>query len=71
WKGFAGGFVGNEGDGEVKSTHAVEWLADVYLAEKERERQDQAVKMLKLLRDRYDPVRRNYWDYRIKMAVAA
>lgn len=68
WKEFAREFVG---DGEVKSTHAVEWLADVYLAEKEKERRDEAVRMLELLRDRYDPVRRNYWDYRIKAAAAA
>ncbi|KAJ5145030.1 CAAX geranylgeranyltransferase alpha subunit [Penicillium atrosanguineum] len=44
-------------------THAVEWLADVYAEGREEE----AVQMLTLLREKYDPVRKNYWDYRIKM----
>lgn len=75
--------VGEDGEAvgyRVKSSLAVEWLADVYVeeagmvegegeqAEKEkRERKKQAVKMLNLLKEEYDPVRKNYWDYRIRM----
>jgi len=60
WEEFAGLFVK---EGEVKSTHAVEWLADVYAEGRAKE----AVDMLTMLKERYDPVRKNYWDYRIKM----
>ncbi|KAJ6104440.1 hypothetical protein N7523_010760 [Penicillium sp. IBT 18751x] len=60
WEEFAGLFVTG---GVIRSTHAVEWLADVYADGRETE----AVQMLTLLREKYDPVRKNYWDYRIKM----
>jgi protein farnesyltransferase/geranylgeranyltransferase type-1 subunit alpha len=62
WEEFVGLFVDKE-TGVVKSTHAVEWLADIYAEGREEE----AVRMLTLLREKYDPVRKNYWDYRIKM----
>jgi protein farnesyltransferase/geranylgeranyltransferase type-1 subunit alpha len=60
WEEFAGLFVQG---GEVKSSHAVEWLADVYAEGRAKE----AVGMLTMLKEKYDPVRKNYWDYRIKM----
>ncbi|PGH30547.1 protein farnesyltransferase/geranylgeranyltransferase type-1 subunit alpha [[Emmonsia] crescens] len=80
-KGFAAKFILEEieDDGavvkyQVKSSLAVEWLADVYAeeaekndAEEEKERKAEAVKMLTLLKDKYDPIRKNYWDYRIRM----
>ncbi|EEQ88584.1 CaaX farnesyltransferase alpha subunit Ram2, variant [Blastomyces dermatitidis ER-3] len=80
-KGFAAKFILEEVDSEgsvvkcqVKSSLAVEWLADVYVeeaeekdAEEEKARKAEAVRMLTLLKDKYDPIRKNYWDYRIRM----
>ncbi|KAJ5207009.1 Protein prenyltransferase alpha subunit [Penicillium cf. griseofulvum] len=60
WEEFAGGFVS---EGAVKSSHAVEWLADVFA---EAEREEEAVRMLTMLKEEFDPIRKNYWDYRIK-----
>ena len=60
-KAFAEEFadVGREDD--VRSSHALDLLADVYAEEREKER---AGKALELLARRYDPIRRNYWNYR-------
>lgn len=70
WRGFVGGFiVGNGGDGDgdgeegVKSVHALEWLGDIEALEGKK---GEAGRLYALLRDRYDPIRRNYWDYRIR-----
>ncbi|KAJ5791556.1 uncharacterized protein N7518_008567 [Penicillium psychrosexuale] len=60
WEGFAGGFVL---EGAVKSSHAVEWLADVFA---EAGGEEKAVRMLTMLKDEFDPIRKNYWDYRIR-----
>ncbi|KAL1999665.1 hypothetical protein VTN02DRAFT_4192 [Thermoascus thermophilus] len=79
WKELAGRFVTEETDSEgnvvhvhVKSSLAVEWLADVYAEEVETAgedagKQEEAVRMLTLLKEKYDPIRKNYWDYRIRM----
>ena len=72
WKEFALKFItaNDANEVEVKSTHAVEWLADVY-AEEQGQSVAEAVRMLTLLKEKYDPVRTNYWDYRIRMISAA
>jgi protein farnesyltransferase/geranylgeranyltransferase type-1 subunit alpha len=62
---FAGEFakLGNGGDGEeeVKSSHALDFLADVWAEKGEGEKADRA---LRLLGEKYDGVRRNYWEWR-------
>ncbi|KAJ5824232.1 Protein prenyltransferase alpha subunit [Penicillium robsamsonii] len=60
WEEFVDGFVS---EGAVKSSHAVEWLADVF---SETERESEAVRMWTMLKEEFDPIRKNYWDYRIR-----
>ncbi|GFF28344.1 protein farnesyltransferase/ geranylgeranyltransferase type-1 subunit alpha [Aspergillus udagawae] len=82
WKDFARRFVvekqesGQVVDVAVKSSHAIEWLADVYAEESESASSKEggaaeAVKMLTLLKEKYDPIRRNYWEYRIRQIMAS
>lgn len=61
WEGFVSGFVS---EGAVKSSHAVEWLADVFAERAGKEAE--AVRMLTMLKEKFDPIRKNYWDYRIR-----
>jgi protein farnesyltransferase/geranylgeranyltransferase type-1 subunit alpha len=60
-------------DVAVKSSHAIEWLADVYAEEDGSEEGSaaEAVKMLTLLKEKYDPIRRNYWEYRIRQITVS
>lgn len=60
-KGFAEEFADVGREDEVRSSHALDLLADVYAEEKEKER---AGKALELLAKKYDPIRKNYWNYR-------
>ncbi|KAK5173575.1 CAAX geranylgeranyltransferase alpha subunit [Saxophila tyrrhenica] len=60
-KEFAGQFAGLDG-GEVRSSHALDLMAEI-LAEEEGGR-ERAGEALDMLMETYDPVRRNYWEYR-------
>lgn len=60
-KGFASEFADLGREDEVRSSHALDFLADAFAAEKDEER---AGKALELLAKRYDPIRKNYWNYR-------
>ena len=58
-----GGELDFEGDG-VRSSHAIDWLAEIYAEQGEKEK---ARKCLEALGRKWDPIRKNYWDYRIKL----
>lgn len=60
-KSFVGEFADVEREDEVRSSHALDFLADVWA---EEEQEELAGKALELLAKRYDPIRKNYWDYR-------
>ena len=50
---------------DVHSSHALDLLADIY-AEAENSKEN-AQKALELLATKYDPIRANYWNFRIGM----
>lgn len=65
---FTAGFVGNlgEGDEEVKSTHAVDLLAEIYAEKGDKE---MAVKYLTRLAEKWDRIRKGYWEWRMKTVM--
>ena len=58
---FATEFADLEKVDEVRSSHALDFLAEIWAKEKEKEKAERA---LALLAERYDPIRKNYWEYR-------
>lgn len=60
---FAGEFVKipDEGEEDVKSSHALDFLADCWAEMGESKKADKA---LVLLAEKYDPIRKNYWEWR-------
>lgn len=60
-KRFAEQFADLDNEDKVRSSHALDFLADAYADDQEKEKSARA---LELLARRYDPIRKNYWDYR-------
>ena len=58
---FALQFADPKKESDVRSSHALDTLADLWGQEK---RKDEAAHALDLLGSKYDPIRKNYWDYR-------
>ncbi|KAI9889815.1 MAG: CAAX geranylgeranyltransferase alpha subunit [Vezdaea aestivalis] len=52
---------------KIRSSHALDFLADIYAGEKDGA--EHAVKALDLLTEKYDPIRANYWNYRKSLLV--
>lgn len=64
---FAGRFVqlAEEGKEErVRSSHAMDLLAEIYAADEDETRRRQADRLLRVLGERYDPIRKGYWEWR-------
>ncbi|EGP85616.1 uncharacterized protein MYCGRDRAFT_73812 [Zymoseptoria tritici IPO323] len=62
-KGFVEEFASLGEEDGVRSSHALDMLADV-LAEEDGEGKKKAAEALDLLAKKYDPIRKNYWEYR-------
>ncbi|MCJ1477924.1 CAAX geranylgeranyltransferase alpha subunit [Lambiella insularis] len=62
---FAEGFTND--NGEVRSSHALDFLAEMWAQAGTEEKKAKAEKALSLLAEKYDPVRKNYWDYRKRL----
>ncbi|CAK9436106.1 uncharacterized protein LODBEIA_P06640 [Lodderomyces beijingensis] len=61
-EGFAREFVDLE-KGNVTSSFAMESLAEIY---KRKQQYTDSVRQYELLRDKYDPIRKNFWEYEIR-----
>lgn len=58
---FVSEFASLEEEKEVRSSHALDLLAEIY--SKEDGQSQKAAKAYDLLATTYDPIRSNYWDY--------
>jgi protein farnesyltransferase/geranylgeranyltransferase type-1 subunit alpha len=56
--------IGQEDEEDVRSTHAMDLLADIYAEEGDREKADLC---LKRLAEKWDPIRAGYWGWRRTM----
>ena len=65
---FAAEFVPDVNGEHVRSSHAVDWLADCFA---EQGQPDKARECLQALARKWDPIRKNYWDYRARQLDSA
>ena len=63
-RGFVEGFADLGRPEEVRSSFALDFLAEVCAEEGGEGKREEARRALDLLAERYDPIRRNYWEYR-------
>lgn len=49
----------------VRSSHAVEWLSEIYGEDGTEQSRERCLECLKALREKWDPIRKGYWDYRV------
>jgi protein farnesyltransferase/geranylgeranyltransferase type-1 subunit alpha len=61
-KDFASEFASLDDPDNVRSSHALDLLADIYAEEDGNS--ESAAKALDLLAMKYDPIRENYWKYK-------
>jgi protein farnesyltransferase/geranylgeranyltransferase type-1 subunit alpha len=62
-EGFVGGRKGDLMSEEcVRSSHALDWLAEIYRLDGDRQRSKMC---LEALGSKWDPIRRKYWQYRV------
>lgn len=59
--------LGEDEEPLITSSHALDLLAKIYLKDQEKSK---ALEALKLLEDKYDPIRKGYWAYRKKLVEA-
>jgi protein farnesyltransferase/geranylgeranyltransferase type-1 subunit alpha len=64
-KEFTGRYAGLGMGEEVRSSYALELMAEIFADEENGK--DQAVTALDMLAQKYDPIRKNYWEYRKEM----
>lgn len=67
---FAETFADVSREDHVRSSHALDFLADLYAADGDEQGRDRAAAALDLLASRFDPIRRNYWNYRQSLLAA-
>ena len=66
---FCEGFVGGRNadlmseEGNVRSSHAIDWLAEIYAMDGNVKRSKEC---LEALGKKWDPIRRKYWEFRAK-----
>ncbi|KAI9809840.1 MAG: hypothetical protein M1825_000273 [Sarcosagium campestre] len=66
---FCSSFADISDPDTVRSSHALDFLADIYATQSDKT--EEAAKALDLLADRYDPIRANYWHYRKSQLASA
>ncbi|KAK5096620.1 CAAX geranylgeranyltransferase alpha subunit [Lithohypha guttulata] len=49
----------------VRSSHAVEWLSEIYSKDETAKDEARAKECLRALAEKWDPIRKGYWDYKL------
>ena len=61
---FASEFAPIEDPEDIRSSHALDLLADINADKSNGSGKDRAFKAWDMLATKFDPIRRNYWNYR-------